>query len=78
MTLLYGQLVEVFTEEGMEMGRVRVGGVLMKVPLKLVADAQRGDIILLCDGVAIGKASDPKDFDKYVSSNTGKTDRSAT
>jgi hydrogenase maturation factor len=57
MNLLYGEVVELFVEEGMRMGRVRVSGALKKVPLELVADAERGDTILVCDGVAISKVS---------------------
>ena len=57
MNLLYGEVVELFVEEGMLMGRVRVSGALKKVPLELVADAERGDTILVCDGVGISKVS---------------------
>jgi len=37
------------------MGRVRVGGALKKVPLDLLTDAECGDTVLVCDGVAISK-----------------------
>ena len=57
MNLLYGKVVEVFDEDEVRTARVRVAGVLRKVPVELVADAQRGDEILICDGVAIGKAN---------------------
>ncbi len=58
MRLLYGQLVEVFAEDGLAMGRVRVGGALTQVTLGLLAGARPGDAVLLCDGVAIAKVGD--------------------
>jgi hydrogenase maturation factor len=57
MNLLYGKVVELFVEEGMRMGRVRVSGALKKVPLELLTDVERGDTILMCDGVGISKVS---------------------
>ena len=38
--------------------RVRVSGTLRKIPVELVADAQSGDELVICDGVAIGKKRD--------------------
>ena len=71
MNLLYGQIVAVFAENGLAMGRVRVGGALTNVPLNLVANAQPGDTILVCDGVAIGRVSDAqKSKDDHVSGNS--------
>lgn len=55
MNLIYGEITELFTENGMQMGMVRVSGVLKKVPLDLLTSAQCGDRVLLCDGVAISK-----------------------
>ncbi len=55
MNLLYGEIVEVMLEDGMRVGRVRVGGALKKVPLDLLTDPQCGDIVLLAEGVAISK-----------------------
>ncbi len=57
MNLVYGEVVEVVTEDGMKFGKIRVGGALKKVPLELLTDVQRGDIILVCDGVGISKVA---------------------
>jgi hydrogenase maturation factor len=55
MNLVYGEIAEVLVEDGMRMGRIRVGGALKKVSLDLLTNAQRGDTVLLCDGVAISR-----------------------
>jgi hydrogenase maturation factor len=55
MNLLYGQLVDVLPDKNELLGRVRVHGALMKVPLGLVLDARPGDTLLVCDGIALGK-----------------------
>ncbi len=39
----------------MRMGRIRVGGAIKKVSLELLTDAERGDTVLLADGVAISE-----------------------
>ena len=58
MNLVYGEVTDLFIENGMQMGLVRVSGALKKVPLDLLTSIQRGDTVLLCDGVAISKATD--------------------
>lgn len=58
MNLVYGEVVDLETEEEMKIGSVRVSGVLKKVPLHLIPEARRGDKVLLCDGVAIGKVEE--------------------
>jgi hydrogenase maturation factor len=55
MNLLYGDIVEIFSQDGMQMGKVRVAGALKNIPLDLLTDVQSGDRVLLCDGVAISK-----------------------
>ncbi len=55
MNLIYGEIVEVFPEDGMRMGRIRVGGAMKVAALDLLADARRGDMVLLCDAVAINR-----------------------
>lgn len=55
MNLIYAEILEIFVEEGMQMGRVRVGGAVKAVSLDLLTDPERGDTILLADGVAISK-----------------------
>ncbi|MGI9089079.1 MAG: HypC/HybG/HupF family hydrogenase formation chaperone [Chthoniobacterales bacterium] len=57
MNLLHGEIAEIFEEDGMRMGRIRVGRALKKVPLDLLTDARCGDTVLLCDGVAINKVA---------------------
>ena len=57
MTLVYGEVVEILSEDGMKFGRIRVGGALKKVPLELLTDVERGDTVLVCDGVAISKVA---------------------
>jgi hydrogenase maturation factor len=55
MNLLYAEIVEVFSEHGMRMGMIRVGGARKKIALDLLANPRCGDTVLLCDGVAIGR-----------------------
>jgi hydrogenase maturation factor len=55
MNLVFGEVLEVFREDGMRMGKIRGGGAAKIAALDLIHDAARGDRVLLCDGVAIGK-----------------------
>ncbi len=57
MNLIYGEIAEVFVEDGMRMRRVRVSGAIKQVPLDLLTDAKCGDTVLECDGVAISRMS---------------------
>jgi hydrogenase maturation factor len=57
MNLIYGEVVEIFTEDGMRFGKIRVAGALKKVPLELLTNVERGDSILVCDGVGISKVA---------------------
>ena len=57
MNLLFGEVVEVLSEDGMRMGRICVGGAQRKVAFELIQDAVPGDLVLLCDGVAISKVA---------------------
>ncbi len=61
MNLLYGDIVEVFSQDGMRMGKVRVAGAVKNIPLELLTDVEPGDRVLLCDGVAISKVTNPTD-----------------
>ena len=58
MNLIYGEVVEIFVENGMRMGNVRVAGAQKKVPLDLLTGVECGDKVLLCDGVAISRVDD--------------------
>ena len=70
MNLIYGKVVEIFQQDGLRFGKVRVGGASKIVTLDLLADADRGDEVLLCDGMAIGKVRDAVEpLEDYVSRN---------
>ena len=72
MNLLYGEIVEMFTEDGMFVGKIRVGGAIKKVSLDLLLEARHGDWILICDGVAISKVESQRPTEiNYVFGNSG-------
>ncbi len=71
MNLVYGEIIEIFTEEGMAVGKIRIHGASKKIPLGLLTDAVQGDRVLICDGVAISKVvPDSERAKKYVSGNS--------
>jgi hydrogenase maturation factor len=71
MNLVYGEVTELFIENGMKMGSVRVSGALKKVPLDLLTSVQSGDKVLLCDGIAISRVIDTgANKIRYVSGNS--------
>lgn len=55
MNLLYGQIVEIASEDGMRVGKIRVAGAFKKVSLELLGETQIGDRVLVCDGIALSK-----------------------
>jgi hydrogenase maturation factor len=61
MNLVYGKIVNVFDEDGIRRGKIRVGGALKIVTLDLLPDADSGEEVLLCDGIAIAKVRDAVD-----------------
>lgn len=69
MNLLYGQIVEMVSEDGMQFGKIRVAGAIKKVSLELLGKPQVGDRVLVCDGIAIGKQETLEN--NYVSGNPG-------
>jgi hydrogenase maturation factor len=70
MNLLYGEIVEIASEDGMRVGKIRVGGAFKKVSLELLGEPLIGDRILVCDGIAISQQDAQVTFgDNYVSSN---------
>ena len=72
MNLLYGEIVEMFSEDGMFAGKIRVGGAIKKVSLDLLVEPEIGDWILICDGVAISKVEGQSTTEiNYVSGNPG-------
>jgi len=60
MNLLYREIVEVFATDGLPAAKLRTGGALKNTSLALVADAAPGDVVLVCDGVAIGKVDNER------------------
>lgn len=71
MNLIYGDLREVFLKDGMRMGKICLGGAVKNVPLDLLPDAECGDRLLVCDGVAIARSQPWTPWrTKYVSSDT--------
>lgn len=72
MNLLYSRIVEIFPEDGMLAGKIRVGGAIKKVSLDLLIEPRIGDRVLICDGVAIGKMEAQRTAEiNYVSGNPG-------
>ena len=75
MNLLYGEIVALTLEDEMRVGKIRVGGAIKNVLLDLVSSPEIGEIVLLCDGVAIAKVDKQnKEEIDYVSGHSGKAD----
>lgn len=55
MNLIEGEIVEIYSEDGTSMAKVRVAGVFLRVPVALIPDAKVGDRVLIESGVAIAK-----------------------
>jgi hypothetical protein len=71
MNLVYADLREVFSKDGMRMGKICLGGALRNVPLDLLPDAECGDRLLVCEGVAIARVESVNSSEqKYVSGHT--------
>jgi hydrogenase maturation factor len=66
MNLIYGEVVEIFTENEMRFGKVRVGRALKKVPIDLLTDVVCGDKVLVCDGVALSKVKEMTKSKQFV------------
>ncbi len=74
MNLIYGEVVEVFSEDGGLMGKIKVHGASKKIALGLLTDVAQGDKVLICEGVAISKVAEPQETEKkHVSGNSRKT-----
>ncbi len=58
MNLVYGTIIEVFEEDGVRFGKIRVGAAFTKVPLALVPEVEVGDTVLITDGVAVNKVQE--------------------
>jgi hydrogenase maturation factor len=71
MNLIYGEVMEVFSDGAMRLGKVKLGGAMKKVCLDLVTEVRSGDTILVCDGVALSKVDDGSEVEENdVSGNT--------
>jgi hydrogenase maturation factor len=71
MNLIYGEVVELFTDGDVRMGKVRLGGAMKKVCLDLLTEVRSGDTVLVCDGVALTKLNDGSETEENdVSGNT--------
>jgi len=53
MSLVTGQIVEIYTNGWAQVGKIRVSGAILRVPLVLLEEASVGDTVLLSDGVPI-------------------------
>jgi hydrogenase maturation factor len=73
MNLIYAEVKEVFSEGGMRMGKVRIGGAMKRIYLDLLTDVQGGDTILLCDGVALSKVEECTQIRKQANDVSGNT-----
>ena len=71
MNLIYGEVVEILTEDGMKFCKIRVAGALKKVPLELLTDVEPGDTLLVCDGVGFSKVAAANIEIKDVPRNSG-------
>jgi hydrogenase maturation factor len=74
MNLIYGEIIALTLEDEMRVGKIRVGGAIKNVLLDLVTP-EIGDLVLLCDGVAIAKVDRKSKTEiNYVSGHSGKAD----
>jgi hydrogenase maturation factor len=75
MNLIYGEIIALTLEDEVRVGKIRVGGATKNVLLDLVSSPEIGEIVLLCDGVAIAKVDKQnKEEIDYVSGHSGKAD----
>ena len=71
MNLIYGEIVEVFSDGAMRMGKVKSGGAIKRICLDLLTEVRSGDRVLVCDGVALSKVDDGSEMEEHdVSGNT--------
>ena len=71
MNLIYGDIVDVFSGPEPRLGKIRVGGAVRIISLDLLTDPARGDRVVVCEGVALGKIEGPISKETaYVSGHT--------
>lgn len=67
MHFVTGEVVEIYEENGLQMGKVRLGGALTRVALHLLPDVQVGDVVLTHVGVALSKIQPDNAVDRTQS-----------
>lgn len=73
MNLVYGEIVAISREDDLRVGKIRIGGAMKNVLLELVNGVEIGDLVLLCDGVAIARVETKRKTEKnYVPGYSGK------
>jgi len=70
MKLVFGQVVKVFDEFGIRMAKIRVRGAIKEAALDLLAGIEPGDIVLLCDGIAVSRVQTEKTEKNCVLGNS--------
>ncbi len=66
MNLCFGEIVTIYSENGLCCGKVRVRGAVKAISLDLIPNAVVGEIVLVCDGVAldrVNQSTPPMDFE---------------
>lgn len=61
MNLVSGEIVEIYIDERTTMGKVRVGGVFLRVPLFFLPETKVHDSVLIASGVAISTIETEKE-----------------
>jgi hydrogenase maturation factor len=70
MNLVFGEVVKEFDESGIRMGKIRVRGAIREAALDLLVGIQPGDIVLLCDDIAVSKLQTEKTEKNCVPGNS--------
>ena len=70
MNLVFGEVVKVFDESRIRMGKIRVRGAIKEAALDLLAGIEPGDIVLLCDGIAVSRVQTEKTEKNCVLGNS--------
>ncbi len=60
---LIGEIVAIFEEDGLRIGKLRVSGAITRVALGVLPDVQIGDMVLVHAGVAVSRVARDKNRD---------------
>jgi hydrogenase maturation factor len=74
MNLVFGEVMKVFEESGIRMGKIRVRRAIREAALELLVGIEPGDIVLLCDGIAVSKLQTDKTEKNCVLGNSRQAD----